>query len=257
MTLVLCTNLGGSFAVMTSDTRRVRVDYEQDSETGAIEIEHSKTVAIPDVRDIKTHKLNDYILVGAGGNAGLATYLVDILKRKIKEEHDMSHCKEILDSIIERELANKEGPEFLSFLDVKEGVSVILSGFYRDGSTGLISFMSGEGVDEQKASPGYMQNMMITPAIEYLRRIDEMFKPLADATYENVPADKITGAIFQDALSHATMLHGVISYNHPVEISPDFEIHILALENGKPRYSVEKYDLSEAHKHYAELEKQV
>lgn len=256
MTLVLTANISGRFAIMTSDTRRVKLMYDKEAlEKGIVEFDRSIPPVIYDQKDIKTHQVNDFVLLGAGGTASLATYLVDILKKEIKEEHDLSDCKRILESVIKRERANKDdGPYFLDFLDMEwAGVTVLLSGFYRDGCTGIVQFSSGSETEvlEQKAPKGGYQYQAIAPAQEYSNMFDDMFKidKLDDpSTYEDLPSNQVGNIMLQTVAGHLMQLHNVISYNHPVEISPDYEVHVIALNRGKHEYNKFTFDATETHK---------
>jgi hypothetical protein len=252
MTLVLCANYPGLFSIMTSDTRRCSVVYGDN-----YEIDHSQTIAIPDVRDVKTHKLNDYLLVGAGGTADLAVYLADILKREVMEHHDITDAKRILECVIAQERTNREGPEFLQMLNVPEGVTVIISGFSRDGRTGIIVFdpCADEEFREYIVDDCIQMNA-ITPAKGYLRNAEALFTiPGIEEQLKNTPIEELTNVLFKTVFNHLEMLHGVISYQHPVEISPDFEAHIITMSKGVPKYDKLERDVSESHKQYAELAK--
>lgn len=262
MTLVLSASMSGKFIFMTSDTRRVQPTYKQyDLAAGIAEIDQSVPYVICDGRDIKTHKLNDRILAGAGGCAELAIHLTDILKREVKADHDLSDCKDILQAAIQEERTGPNRHEFSGFLDITEGVTVILNGFYRDGTCGLITFTGGEGaeVEETKSPPNHFQYSLIAPAVEYLRRTNEVFhipQLLDEKLYEGSP-EEVGKRIFDSMLNHLVMVHGVTSYNHPIEISPDFEIHVITQDQGEFAYSSKEYDLSETHSAYDKIKKQI
>lgn len=260
MTLVLSSSISGRFAIMTSDYRRVDMNYIH-YENGDIKADPDSYV-ISEVKDIKTHKLSKFVLVGAGGDADLSSYLANILKQEVKEEHDLSDCKEILEAVIERERANTEGPEILKFLNIKEGVSVVMNGFYRDGSTGNVWFDAGKDtvVAEEKSPLGSYQYGTIAPSKEYFRRTDELFNipKLADESmYDGVPESEIGNVMFQAVLNHLILIHGVASFNHPVTISPDFEVHIIAMNKGVLDYNMTNFDYTETHAQFHELKKQI
>lgn len=256
MTLVLSASLSGQVTFMTSDTRVVRAqfnDYERD---------FGAPLVVCDEKQTKTHKISDFVLLGAGGIAELSMYLTDILKHEIKPEHDLSDCKEVLQAVIKRERANTDGPDFLRFLDIDEGVSVILNGFYRDGCTGLVQFGAGKGseVTESKAPNKTYIYTLIAPAKEYLRRTEELFNipQLNDeAAFEGLSPAESGELIFKTLYDHLVMIHGVTSYHHPVEISPDFEIHVMTLENGVPQYDRIELDMTETHKLYDQLSRKI
>lgn len=259
MTLVLSASLSGQVAFMTSDTRVVRAKYKSwDLEAGEAERDENEPLIVCDEKQTKTHKVSDFVLLGAGGIAELSMYLTDILKREVKPDYDLSDCKDILQAVIERERANIDGPDFLNFLNIDEGVSVIMNGFYRDGCTGLVCFDAGKDavVTESKAPNNTYLYTLIAPAKEYLRRTEELFNipKLNDAsTFEGLSPAESGKVVFHTIYDHLVMIHGVTSYSHPVEISPDFEIHVMTLENGVPRYNRIEMDLTETHKLYDRL----
>ncbi|MFB3160430.1 hypothetical protein ABLO26_03545 [Neobacillus sp. 179-J 1A1 HS] len=258
MTLVLSASLSGQLAFMTSDTRVVRAKYKTwDLDAGEAERDENEPLVVCDHKQSKTHRLSDFVLLGAGGIAELSMHLTDILKQEVKPEHDLADCRQILEAVIERERANKDGPDFLNFLNIDEGVSVIMNGFYRDGCTGLVCFKAGKDakVTEDKSLNGY-QYTLIAPAKEYLRRTEELFnipKLKDESIFEGLSPVERGKIVFQTIFDHLVMIHGVTSYNHPVEISPDFEVHIITVEDGVHRYHLSQIDLTETHKLYDEL----
>jgi hypothetical protein len=259
VTLVMSASISGQFVVMTSDTRRVNKKYWYDLVTGEFEEVQNESLVISDEKSIKTFKLSEYVLVGAGGTAELAEYIIEQLKNEVKPEDDLAVCKQALERVIQREKNNKEGPRYLSFLNQKKGLTIILNGFYRDASTGLVTFEAGRDseISETKAPKGSYQYSMITPAEEYMKRIHELFhipKLNDEKTFENASAKEIRDIVYQTIIDHLATLHSIISYNHPVEVSPDVEFHVIALdENGFLSYGKNTFDFTETHKYYDEI----
>lgn len=260
MTLVLSASLSGNFAFMTSDKRVVRAKYKESAlEAGEVVIDESVPKIVCDEKDTKTHRLTNSVLVGAGGTAELSIFLTNALKHAVKDGDDLSDCKEILETIIEEARA-QDGPDFLRYLDIKEGVSVVLSGFYRDGCTGLVTFSGGKdaGVKEEKADEGYRYTL-IAPAKEYLRRPDELFNipQLNDSDLDELSPAERGSVVFQAIFDRLVLIHGVASYNHPIEISSDFDIHVITLEDGEFQYVTKEFDLSGMFTQYSKVDKEV
>lgn len=253
MTLLLSANVNGAFVAMTSDYRRVDVEYCRNPETGDIEVDHSKPKYILDVKDVKAHKLNNFVLLGAGGHAELAIYLVTIMTIEVKPYHDLADCKIILEDVIKRERANRQGPDYLKFLNNYDGVSVILNGFYRDGSTGHVIFSAGKEteVEEKRTQINNIGFDLIVPVKEYVRQRQELFEiPELNSLTLQDSATKL----FEIITNHMHFVQTVISYHHQLEISPDYEIHVITLNKGLYEYNRKMCDASKLHKIFLERE---
>lgn len=268
MTLVLGASISGRFVIMTSDTRRVLVKKTNyDFETGKITWE-TDPVAVEDAKDIKTHRLNNMVLVGAGGDTDLSTHIVGLLKKEVGEDYDLADCKQVLAAIIEAirmAIDNDRGPEFLKVLNIIDGVTVLMMGFYRDGTTGIVGFHSGTGkpkVTEVRAKEGEYLDHSIAPAKEYARRSAEMLSYSSmfdEEALKILPPEQVGSTVFNTVLNNLSMIHWAVSYHHPVEVSPDFEIHAISYnpkdEKESFKYSRAPHDHSLSHRFHRELEK--
>lgn len=256
MTLVTSYSVSGNFAIMTSDTRRVNTKYWFDVETKQYEPVEDAEKVISDEKSIKTHQLTGYVLAGAGGIAELSMYIIEKLKAEVSWNDDLADCKKALDRVIERERKNPDAPNFVNFLNQKDGVTVALNGFYSDASTGLVYFESGKDtvVSETKAPKGKIQYSMITPAKEYMRQSEALFNipEFQDAAFFEGLTEKETNAkVFQAAIDRLATIHAVISYHQKVEVSPDAEFHVLQLdETGTIQYGKNDFDFNEWHADY-------
>lgn len=261
MTLVLSTGISGRFVIMTSDTRQVKVKYKQ-NEDGEIEIDRSIPPVACDEKDTKVVKLNDRLLAAAGGSALLANHLKELLQERVMPQHDLDDCKEILQEIIDQERANLEGPDYLCFLDVKNGVTVLVNGFSKDGKAGLVMFTAGKDteVTGEVYPKGSKYELAITPTPEYHNHIYDMFHIPEfndDKTFEGLDSTEINNVMFKLLFDRLMTIHGVFSYNHQIEISPDFELHILTFSESSPTYEKNSFDLTDTHKMYDKLRKQL
>jgi hypothetical protein len=264
MTLVLSASISGRFVMMTSDTRRVWVKNKYDFEAGEMERDENP-VADEEVRDIKAHVLNGKILFGAGGDSELADYLRNAMEEEIKDNHDISDCKRILEGILKE--SQKEVPGYFNLLNIKDSVSVSMMGFYADGSTGAVIFNSGRDakVKEHKAPKDTYHSHVIAPAKEYLNRSSEMLaipELYEEKTYEGMTAAEVYGTSFQKVLDKLVMVNWAVSYNHPVQVSPDFEVNIISCkmeDDGTPtfKHHKTKYDHSLSQKLFRENQKAI
>lgn len=254
MTLILSANFSGC-SIMTSDTRLVTIEYDFNEEGDYVPVKGGKVVP-QDARDTKTYKLSDYVLTGAGGFSDATVHIMDILRSETKPEHDLADCKRILNEIIARERADENKPDYLQFLDIKGTATIILNGFYRDGSTGMVSFRSGDSTVAKEVEHTYknlVQYHQIAPFKEFSEaEKDILSQPYVYPDTSDVKDDELIAAIFEHTKNGLTLAHGVMSYNHPAEISADFEMHVLSRIGNVSAYRKQQYDHTEAHKQLRE-----
>lgn len=260
MTLIIANTYSGTYALITSDSRRVTLTGEHDPVTGKYLGGKILPEDVNDVKDIKTERLTDRVLVGTGGIAMLGIYLRNQLARAVKPHYDLADCKAALDSIIAHTIEKKDGPlrDILRFIDAEEGVSVFLTGFYRDNTTGLVSYdaMRGPQVKETKLEPRYYTSNIIAPVKKFKEKADDMLTvpDIEDGTaFEGVAPAEESAAMFDAHLKHYQLIHGTVSYNHPVEVSSDFLVRVIYLKDGKPAYYETEYDSAEIHAILAQL----
>src|SRR5690625_946257 len=163
MTLMLNAQIGGSFAIMTSDFREIRVNQKLDHDTNeVIDVEGSKKVL--NTRFSKVSKLSDYALIGMGGTKRIITHITNKLKNEVEQYHDLSDIKVSLQLILELDYIKRGGK--YNFLRLKNGIDILVNGFYRDGSSGYLDFASGPGgvkVSEVKTDYNAFNTRMIVP----------------------------------------------------------------------------------------------
>jgi hypothetical protein len=264
MTLVLSTGLSGLFSVMTTDHRRIEVDYVPDSETGEMNID-PESIVVCEEKDTKAHRLNNKVMAGAGGRIEVSDFLIGTLKEVVNERHDLSDCKSILEAIISTARSRTDELEYLHLLDEPDRVSISLNGFYRDGTNGQVVFRSGKDTDveEFKIPFGDLYYHIIGPGREYDRQIVSFFSfPELIGLYMKVNAGELSllemkSKALKIVLERLVNIHGVISYTEPLKVSPDFEIHVMDLDRDEIRYQVQKYDLTDQHSRYEKLEKDI
>lgn len=262
MTLIITNTFSGTYALMTSDTRRVRLTGEHDPVTGKYLGGKILPEDVDDAKDIKTERLTDRVLVGTGGIARLGIYLRNQLARAVKPQCDLADCKAALDSIIAHAIETKDGHmrDMLRFIDAEEGVSVFLTGFYRDNTTGIVSYdaSSGPQVKETKLEAGYYTSNMIAPLKKFKDKADDMLEvPSIDdgSAFAGLAPAEHSAAMFDAHLKHYQLIHGTVSYNHPVEVSSDFLLRVIYIKDGKPAYYDTEYDSAELHALLAQLQR--
>lgn len=264
MTLVLSAGLSGLFSVMTTDHRRIEVDYVPDPETGEMNID-PESIVVCEEKDTKAHRLNNKVMAGAGGRIEVSEFLIGTLKEVVNERHDLSDCKSIIEAIISTARSRTDELEYLHLLNEPDRVSISLNGFYRDGTNGQIVFRSGRdtAVEEFKIPFGDLYYNIIGPGREYDRQIVSFFSfPELIDLYMKVNAGELSlldmkSKALKIVLERLANIHGVISYTEPLKVSPDFEIHVMDLAQDKIRYQVQKHNLTNNHSVYEELQKQI
>ena len=222
MTLVLGTSIYGKFVAMSSDTRRVMVEYSYHPETNTYE-KKDKPARASDGEYLKIAKLSNYALMGVGGNGELGTYLKEEMAKLILPFEDLAVCKTKLESLIQKARYDKK-LRYSSFLNQKGGVQVVIMGFYHGGETGTLVFDSGERSRVSETIADFQndrQTVMITPVEKYLA-------PSVSREFFKMPFAKITKK--KENIKKMQWIHKLISNAHPVEVSSDGVMHVLTLQ---------------------------
>lgn len=254
MTLVLGTGVSGNFVSMSSDKRRVTMKYWYYPETGQYEKVQGEPLEIEDGDHIKVEKISSLALMGHGGTASLGTYLKDELIKIVNEDDDLKACKKKLELVIKKARTENTEDRIFNLLDQENGVLIMIMGFYKDNSTGLVSFEAGEGseVTEKKAPKGFYQYAICPPVQIYSEQASLLFMLTG---YEPVFLDEdfmtLEGKEEEQAWRIACndkmmWIHNLISTTHPVEVSSDGITHTLKLDdNGIVHHEVVEFDTKE------------
>jgi hypothetical protein len=248
MTLVNSMGVGGCFVAMTSDLRMVYQKYWYDFEKDSFE-KADIDMEITDQIHEKVSQLTDYTLLGVGGTSELAIHIRDELVKRVTYENDLSDCAKILSDIVEEGRKNTDDI-IMRFLDDDYGVCVIITGFYRDGASGQVSFSAGVGeqVNEVKAELGDHFYGIIPPALHYAEKSNELFKmpELHELDFEAMTHSEMISELVNIAVGHLTKIHLMISYYQQIEVSPDGHCHVLYKnEDGQLQYLTDYFDTSE------------
>lgn len=246
MTLILTKQMHRSFVLMTTDMRVLEVPHEVNADGLYKPVEGAEKV-ISEERASKTHRISEKVLLGAGGFADLTVYLTDQLRRAVKPSADLAECREALEQITDH--LREEGPEELRFLlGLDIGVTVLLAGFYHDGDTGLVTFTSGDKgtFEEERATVDNLHPAnTIAPFKEYSDTEKGIFAMLPLEV--DVAADDFIGKVYVHLRDHLDTIHKVLSFAHPVEISPDYVMHSLVMVDGQVEYREHYFDHSDYH----------
>lgn len=252
MTLILSVNFGNLFVIKTSDTRRVRAEHKYNDQ-GVLERVENGKVFVEEGKDIKAHKITNLVLAGGGGFADISVHILELLKTAVKPDDDLAACRVTLEEIIKHERQRTDGPPYLDFLNTKDGVTFHLNGFYKDGTTGMLEFVSGIESKVVEAKTGGYQFAAIAPFYEYIKRNKELFA-LPYINTENISDTEFGSTMYSHIAKHLANIHNAISFFHPEEVSADFETRILLKVNGEIVYKKLEEDFSKNHKLIKEKE---
>ncbi|WP_217587002.1 hypothetical protein [Lentibacillus saliphilus] len=258
MTLVLNAGIGGLFVIMTSDFRRTlaerHIDYEKLSISNYETAEKTKST---DGKP-KVYRLTDKVMAATGGIESPGKYVLDQLKKRVKTHHDLTDCKAILELVLFKCRAENK------IFHVNEAVSLLMSGFYNDGSIGYAGFISGEEVDvfEQKAAADEYLYNMITPDKKYLENIPELFTipEIFDeekSFLNNVHPSELSNKILKMMTEHLKKIHSYIAGQHTVDVSPGMSVHLIAFNKGRYDYDHVSYNLIEPYKQLESMKQKV
>ncbi|MEG9297018.1 hypothetical protein V6B33_11180 [Mangrovibacillus sp. Mu-81] len=254
MTLVLGTNIGSMFAIMTSDTARCRAFRMFNHETGEWE-KLGEPTPLPGVRDIKSYKLSEKVLVGTAGDSDLSDRIVSELMFYVNVGYDLAECKDALAKLIaDTRIRERETSETgTSLLDSQDSVAVFLNGFYHGGETGFVIFTAGKGeeVNEFKNEPGHYQHHMLTPGSGYFEDVGQSLLDLPElydeSRYEGLTAQEEYNLTYETIRKQMWMTHGIASFSNPGEVSTDFVYHILINDGGEIKHITEEAESAPVH----------
>lgn len=228
MTLVMTVGVGSAFTVMTSDERLAwRCE--------------DRIVPIEDEREVKTHALTDHVLFGWGGNHTLATKIKEELIKVVNPSDTLDFCKEHLERITDA-------------MVMTSGVVVILSGFYPDGSSGMIMKKTGVPVNELGLKPLEYRYALFPPTGDYNDRQEDLlhieeFTP--NYILEELPklgyGEWLRKSMVR-AVNHLIQLHGIISFEEPVATTPEGFYYLMYKDTqGSLRTVSGEFDTSSIH----------
>lgn len=235
MTLVMSAGVGSMFTVMTSDERLVwRVG--------------DRLTPIDDEKGPKAYKLNELLLFGWGGNSDRADDIREKLSAVIEPGDFLTECKRKLQTVVDN--LNESPNE----------CAVLISGFYDDGSTGMLLYRGDKTVKELRQQPHEYRYMMLPPTGDYSDRQNDYFRlPELQEDIEETVAGMDYGEYLQTAINLVVQklvnVHAMISYKQSIEVSSEGYYYVLYRgPDGSIEFMNGEYDTAPVHAQLDELE---
>ncbi|AGK99656.1 hypothetical protein [Desulfoscipio gibsoniae] len=227
MTLVISANNRDEYALVTGDflgRKHKDMDYNNPVNHNDSDVELVNNV-------YKTLKVSDYVLLGAAGCHDLGEWLRKEIQDRAAPDFDLIQCRQLAEEIVE-EMRDKRTlritfdmePLYLNHLYQENGFAFVLTGFYKEGGTGYVSFESNPdgGTFTEKNCSNNRGYQLFTPANNYRELMDQYFEL----------RDGITPVI-TTAMAQALCLHHIIVDHMPEHVSREMEILILQKQPGQ------------------------
>lgn len=220
MSLITAIASKNGFVIMTGDRREVTVRRDG-----------SYYVSSDNKR--KVTRLTDFVLYGDVGRSDVSGEIEKRLRSIVTPDDDLGKCKTKLQQVID---AMKVDEEYGDLMSVIGSAGVLMTGFYKSGSIGMLSFKTGEGteIDERSCDQhAYLAEMK-------LPSVDEAI----DATFgiclflDDEEEEKITE---QDASIRLIALHKLISYLEN-RVSPHLDYYLLYREGDEIKFDQRYFD---------------
>jgi hypothetical protein len=209
MTLINTLSVGSIFVAMTSDQRLSNRVFGK-----SVPVEHEKLV--------KVHNLNNNVLFGWGGFKDPSDLVREEIVKRIEPNSDLNDCKVALEEVLEE-------------IEIHVKVAILLSGFYKDGTTGMVMYNSKEKVvKEKKLSQLEYSYSMIPPTKDYSENQDKMFylkEFIEPDEIRNFFGGKEYPLALQEsidvAINRLYTIHGIVAHKQPNEVTPEGQYYII------------------------------
>lgn len=200
MTLINTIGIGGHFNIMSADTRQTMSFFGNE-------------FAYEDQPN-KVEFLTGYTMFGGGGTVGLVNRVKDEMKARVTEDSDLEACYDVLSEVVaEQGLVER----------INLPVQIMLSGFFRDGRNGHVSFKDG-------SKPRLITYEPSVSGIGVIALSDDH----ADMVTESEPGNLEACTSVRDYLSafvtHLAHIQGSIAYTDSDTVSPMFKYYVLLNE---------------------------
>ncbi|WP_096189982.1 hypothetical protein [Evansella halocellulosilytica] len=252
MSLIIGATFKDQFAMMSGDTKTVKVTYSRDKD-GHITGELGETPT--DIRMEKVRKLSNYVILGHVGLHSVCCRIEDALMTRTKPSDDLRTCAAVLADII-AELREESEQDFCPFLDslnteTAPYVGVRLVGFFENGNTGVAAFETGP--DSQVETFEFSATAESYPT--FLRGVgDELMDDDTPDPFYNggkeVTVDNMRGTI--------GMIHTCISFANPDSVSSELQLFTLTKPKqagDPPVFTYEEIDTAPFHERLNTLAK--
>ena len=198
MTLVMNLNIGGSLALMTSDTRKLM-------SMGFLGVEIKHTYSSD---KSKIERLTPFCIFGGGGTDSL----VEKIKSELKES-DAIYIEDFIKPFKESVARLREGLFYRRDMDDDEAAQIFMTGFDSSGSIGVISFVTGKGseVDYREFGDSEFDLLAAAPSS------DELMIALEQAKYIE------SQGFVEDRISYLADIQRAYHKNDPDSVSEIFD----------------------------------
>jgi|SRR5690625_74184 len=228
MTLVMTMGIGSTFTLMTSDERLAWRYWD-------------RIEPIEDEREVKIHTLTDNVLLGWGQSHTIATNIIEELSKVVKPDDTLDICKDKLEEVTK---------DIIMFRDVV----IILSGFYPDGTTGMVMKKTDTLANELKLGDLEYRYSLFPPTGDYNDRQEELMH-IEDFTpkriveeFPKLGYEAWLSKSMQIALNHLVQLHGIISHEEPKATTPEGFYYLMYKDTqGKVQLVSGEFDTKQIH----------
>lgn len=237
MTLVTAINFCPGIAIMTTDSRHVIIREYWDEDLKRHVQDPSNYFEVLDEEAQKTVFLSDYVMVGVGGVSSSCLFILKQMAKIVKKNDDLMTCQKKLDALIQKaRKKKKETPHYSAYFDIEERFMVCLNGFCKDGTAGMVNFLSGPDSHSEFLRTDFLETRwsMVAPEKRYYEWGNEL-------------VDDETGGT--GLLSNAITLHAKISAIDPLRVSSDCHYRIIQFDvtTGKTEKKKGVFDTAEWH----------
>lgn len=218
MTLVTAVNFCPGLAIMTTDSRQIITREYWDKELQEYVRDESDYFEVVDEEAQKTVFLSDYVIIGVGGVSSTCIFILKQMAKIVKKHDDLATCQKKLDDLINKERRKKkQTPHYSAYFDIEERFMVCLNGFYRDGTVGMVNFISGPGSQSIFTETEFFESQwaMVAPEKNYYQWGPELVEGGDGGT---------------ELLSNAMTLHAKISAMDPLKVSSDCHYRIIQFD---------------------------
>lgn len=245
MTLIQTAGVGGNFTIVTADTRMVKSTYRKSE--GKLRMVPGTTRAMEEKVE-KAGFLTDYVVFGAGGKVDVYYHIRDELHNRVKPSDDLENCKAILEDIIE-EIESEEAGDLKDFFHSKGGISIQLSGFYKNGDSGLVNYNSMQPIEELRSSAQESQILVAQGSPN-----TDLGKGGMNLLTKYIPGQPET---VDGYLQGLFIMQSVISLLYEEEVSSDINFYIIFNVMGTLYKKEGKWDTAAIYPHIEEMKSEV
>jgi hypothetical protein len=194
----------------------------------------------------KVIKISDYSLLGVGGFEDVGDKIKLEMLSRSKQRDTFRDSVRIFNQIVDE--LRGEGSEISNYLNSKNTLSCVISGFCADGKIGVSDFESGKDTyaDELILTHTQETKTILAPLLEFGDMIDDLF----DMKNKIVTEESLIKKMMQ--------IHATIAHITPQRVSNDCYIHILRAPEASgcvPSYQKKVMDTTKIQKKLPPIDK--